>query len=82
MKLANFLRVIILVTFLGAIIWACSDVDSTNTAREEVVESSNFVEVQPLSYKGHKYLWFRAKIRKGFGGVTHDPDCPHTMHKK
>jgi hypothetical protein len=57
-------------------------VDSTNTAREEVVESSNFVEVKPLTYKGHRYLWFRAKIRKGFGGVTHDPDCPHAAHRK
>ena len=82
MKLANYLRVLILVSFVCALILACSDVDSTNTAREEVVESSHFVEVQPLSYKGHRYLWFRAKIRKGFGGVTHDPDCPHAMHKK
>lgn len=82
MKLANFLRSIVLIAFLGALIWACSDVDSTNTAKEEVVESSNFVEVKPLIYKGHRYLWFRAKIRKGFGGVTHDPDCPHISHKK
>lgn len=27
MKLANYLRVTILVTFLGVIIWACSDVE-------------------------------------------------------
>lgn len=82
MKLANFLRAAVLMAFLGVMIWACSDVDSTNTAKEEVVESSSFVEVKPLTYKGHRYLWFRAKIRKGFGGVTHDPDCPHTSHRK
>lgn len=82
MKLANYLRVFILISFACVLTWACSDVDCTNTAREEVVESSNFVEVKPLTYKGHRYLWFRAKIRKGFGGVTHDPDCPHTSHRK
>lgn len=82
MKLANYLRVFILIFFACVLAWACSDVDCTNTAKEEVVESSNFVEVQPLTYKGHRYLWFRAKIRKGFGGVTHDPDCPHTSHRK
>lgn len=82
MRTANYLRVIILSSFIGALLCACNDVDSSNTCREEVVESSNFVEVKPLTYKGHRYLWFRAKIRKGFGGVTHDPYCPHTSHKK
>ena len=69
------MRKILIVLFSLALLCACNDVDSTNTAKEEVVESSNFVEVKPLTYKGHRYLWFRAKIRKGFGGVTHDPDC-------
>ena len=82
MKIVNYLRVSILFSFIIALLCACHDVDSTNTCREEVVESSSFVEVKPLTYKGHRYLWFRAKIRKGFGGVTHDPDCPHTSHKK
>ena len=72
----------IVFAFILGILLSCNDVDSTNTAREEVVESSNFIEVKPLTYKGHRYLWFRAKIRKGFGGVTHDPDCPHSMHRK
>lgn len=72
----------IVFAFILGVLLSCSDVDNTNTAREEVVESSHFVEVKPLTYKGHRYLWFRAKIHKGFGGVTHDPDCPHSMHRK
>lgn len=82
MKIANYLRGGILMTLFTVLICACNDVDSHNTCKEEVVESSSFVEVKPLTYKGHRYLWFRAKIRKGFGGVTHDPDCPHTSHKR
>lgn len=82
MRTVNYLRVLILSSFIGALLCACHDVDGSNTCREEVVESSNFVEVKPLTYKGHRYLWFRAKIRKGFGGIAHDPDCPHTSHKK
>ena len=60
---------------ISLLIISCDSVDNTNTAKEEVVETSSYVEVKPLSYKGHKYLWFRAKVKKGFGGVTHDPDC-------
>ena len=82
MKIANYLRVIILLSFIGALLCACSDVDNSNTCREEVVESSNYIEVKPLTYKGHKYLWFRAKVRKGFGGVAHDPDCPNCRNHK
>lgn len=82
MKIANYLRIFILLSLIVALMCACDSVDDSNTAREEVVENSNFVEVKPLAYKGHRYLWFRAKIRKGFGGVVHDPDCPYTSHRK
>lgn len=54
---------------------ACSSKDDTNTCVEEAVESSSYLEVKPLTYKGHRYLWFRASSRKGFGGITHDPVC-------
>ena len=73
MKIANYLRVIIFVAFLGLL--ACSSVDDTNTAPTECVEKSSYVEVKPLTYKGHRYLWFRSKTHKGFGGVVHDPNC-------
>ena len=75
MKIIKAFIIVITIFIVTLFCGACSDVDSTNTAKEEIVESSNFVEVKPLTYKGHRYLWFRAKIRKGFGGVTHDPDC-------
>ena len=55
---------------------SCSTADDTNTCPLEVVETSTFLEVKPLSYKGHRYLWFRTKSGKGFGGVAHDPACP------
>lgn len=76
------MKKLLVVLFSLALLCACDSTDNSNTAREEIVEGSSFVEVKPLSYKGHRYLWFRAKIRKGFGGVTHDPDCPHIYHRK
>jgi len=54
---------------------ACSSHDTSNTCKEEPVEGSTYVEVKPLTYQGHRYLWFRAISQKGFGGVTHDPNC-------
>jgi len=54
---------------------ACTSVDDTNTCKEEIVEKSTYLEVKPLKYKGHRYLWFRTKRTKGFGGISHDPDC-------
>lgn len=80
MKTANYLRVSILCMFFLVLLGACESVDSENTCRTEVVETSDYLEVKPLIYKGHSYLWFRTKMRKGFGGITHDPDCPNQKH--
>lgn len=82
MKIANYLRVIILLSFIGALLCACDVADSSNTCREEAIESSNYIEVKPLTYKGHKYLLFRAKTGKSLGGVTHDPNCPNCRNSK
>lgn len=75
MKIANYLRVTILTSFISALVCACDYHDDANTCRPEVVEESDYLEVKPLIYKGHRYLWFRTKIRKGFGGVVEDPEC-------
>jgi len=74
---------LIKVTFLVLAIYmvACSSKDSINTCKEEVVETSTYLEVKPLTYQGHRYLWFRAQSRKGFGGITHDPDCKCNYRK-
>jgi len=69
----KIVKIIILVSAI--FMMACSSRDATNTCKEEAVESSNYLEVKPLTYKGHRYLWFRASSRKGFGGITHDPNC-------
>jgi hypothetical protein len=75
MKIANYLRVAILVAFILALACACSTKDDTNTCKVEAVETSTYLEVKPLTYKGHRYNWFRSSRSKGFGGVTHDPEC-------
>ena len=69
------MKVFILLFIASIIICSCSSKDSSNTCREEAVESSTYLEVKPITYKGHRYLWFRAQSRKGFGGITHDPNC-------
>lgn len=60
---------------IAATILSCSTHDNDNTCKEESVECSDYLEVKPLTYRGHRYLWFRSQIRKGFGGITHDPNC-------
>lgn len=82
MKTANYLRVIILISFIAALMCACDYHDGANTCRSEVVEKSDYLEVKPLIYKGHRYLWFRTKIRKGFGGVVEDPECEKCKERK
>ena len=82
MKIANYLRVFILLSFIGALLCACENIDSSNTCREEAVEGSNYIEVKPLTYKGHKYLWFRSRGHKDCGGITHDPECPNCRNSK
>jgi len=79
MKIANYLRVLILLSFISALLCAC---DNSNTCREEAVEGSNYIEVKPLTYKGHKYLWFRSRVHKDYGGITHDPECPNCRNHK
>lgn len=65
---------IIPVAFICALaLYSCSE--EGNELSPEIVENSTYIEVKPLEYKGHEYLWFRSKLRKGFGGVTHNPDC-------
>ena len=81
MKVANYLRITILIAFILALACACSSKDETNTCKEEAVETSSYLEVKPLTYKGHRYLWFRASNKKGFGGVVHDPNCNCCYHK-
>jgi hypothetical protein len=54
---------------------ACSSHDTSTTCKEESIENSTYLEVKPLTYQGHRYLWVRAQSRRGFGGITHDPDC-------
>ncbi len=61
--------------FSTLILSACSSHDASNTCKEEPVEGSTYVEVKPLTYQGHRYLWFRSQRSKGFGGIAHDPDC-------
>ena len=60
---------------LSLLLLSCSSHDSSNTCKEEQVEGSSYLEVKPITYQGHRYLWFRAQTRKGFGGITHDPNC-------
>ena len=63
-----------IIAFIGALlIRSCGPKD--NELSMEIVETSNYIEVKPLQYKGHDYLWFRSTLRKGFGGVTHNPEC-------
>lgn len=69
----KLVKVIILASAIFMV--ACTSKDPTNTCREESVETSTYLEVKPLTYQGHRYLWFRAKSHKGFGGITHDPNC-------
>jgi hypothetical protein len=65
----------IIIFLLVSILCSCSTSDDTNTCIPEVVETSTYIEVKPLIYKGHTFLWFRSKVGKGFGGVVHDPEC-------
>ena len=65
----------IIIFLLISILCSCSTSDDTNTCPPEIVEKSTYIEVKPLIYKGHTFLWFRSKRGKGFGGVVHDPEC-------
>ena len=53
----------------------CSCTCNHHELSTEVIENSDYIEVKPLEYKGHSYLWFRSVVDKGFGGVAHNPDC-------
>ena len=64
-------KILLIVVF---VLLACNSSED-NELRTEIVETSSYIEVKPLKYKGHDYLWFRSKLRKGFGGVTHNPEC-------
>lgn len=43
---------------------------------QEQIDADVASHIQKVNYGGHKYLLYQLNGYQGYGGITHDPDCP------
>ena len=44
---------------------------------QEQIDADVASHIQKVNYEGHKYLLYQLPNGyQGYGGITHDPDCP------
>lgn len=72
-KFAPFAITILLIAACIALIAACDEPkDKITLKRSQSCEYQ--IEIYPLKYKSHDYLYFETNCRTPYG-IVHDPDC-------
>ncbi len=66
-----------LTTIFAAVLCAVCLSGCEEQKTQEQIDADMASHITEFNYKGHQYLLYeRHSGQGGFGGITHDPDCP------
>lgn len=65
-----------ILALLALTLTGCED-NRTPEQKQRAIDADIASHIIEFNYKGHRYLLYQQVCdRGGYGGITHDPDCP------